>query len=309
MVHNLRDHSRYFDQWTMFFHSACGLTGSFSDFFNKSDKGWSCELQEELRWLRDRRIGTDLNLGIYGDAHADIILACTDANFLRKVNSFIENLSEEEKVKPDIPNDEEDEEPAPPQYEECDALTAQEKEDMNKAAEKNLKMLEEKLKMLEAMVEKEEEEKKKKLRKISECPALENEDQEQTSTEAAQTENLIDIETEETTERTTEGTTEEQTEASLAEEKSDEPSTEATEDIESTEDQTKVTEEPLVTLEGGPEEPKVVEENLKQASKDEDAEKEEEEKRHAEKEKEALAVANQTIEYIESKSGIVSINF
>ena len=280
--------------------------------FNKSDKGWSCELQEELRWLRDRRIGTDLNLGIYGDAHADIILACTDANFLRKVNSFIENLSEEEKVKPDLPNDEEDEEPAPPQYEECDALTAQEKEDMNKAAEKNLKMLEEKLKMLEAMVEKEEEEKKKKLRKISECPALENEDQEQSSTEAAQTENLIDIETEETTEGTTEGTTEEQTEASSAEDKSDEPSTEvteATEATETTEDQTKVTEEPLVTIEGGPEEPEVVEENLKQASKDEDAEKEEEEKRHAEKEKEALAVANQTIEYIESKSGIVSINF
>ena len=273
--------------------------------FNKSDKGWSCELQEELRWLRDRRIGTDLNLGIYGDAHADIILACTDANFLRKVNSFIENLSEEEKVKPDLPDDGADEEPAPPEYEECDALTAQEKEDMNKAAEKNLKMLEEKLKMLEAMVEKEEEEKKKKLRKISECPALENEDQEQTSTEAAQTENLIDIETEETTE----GTTEEQTEASSAEDKSDEQSTEATENIETTEDETKVTEEPLVTIEGGPEEPEVVEENLKQASKDEDAEKEEEEKRHAEKEKEALAVANQTIEYIESKSGIVSINF
>ena len=70
-----------------------------------------------------------------------------------------------------------------------------------------------------------------------------------------------------------------------------------------------MTEEPLVTIEGGPEEPEVVEENLKQASKDEDAEKEEEEKRHAEKEKEALAVANQTIEYIESKSGIVSIIF
>ena len=65
-------------------------------------------------------------------------------------------------------------------------------------------------------------------------------------------------------------------------------------------------EEPLVTIEGGPEEPEVVEENLKQASKDEEAEKEEEEKRHAEKEKEALAVANQTIEYIESKSGNVS---
>ena len=218
-------------------------------------------------------------------------------------------MSEEEKVKPDLPDDGADEEPAPPEYEECDALTAQEKEDMNKAAEKNLKMLEEKLKMLEAMVEKEEEEKKKKLRKISECPALENEDQEQSSTEAAQTENLIDIETEETTEETPEEQTEQKTEASSAEEKSDETPTEATETTKRTEDQQKVTEEPLITIEGGPEEPEVVEENLKQASKDEETEREEEEKRHAEKEKEALAVANQTIEYIESKSGFVSIIF
>ena len=243
-----------------------------------------------------------MNLGIYGDAHADIILACTDANFLRKVNSFIENLSEEEKVKPDLPIDEEDEdEAAPPKYEETDALTAQEKEDMNKAAEKNLKMLEEKLKMLEEMVEKEEEEKKKKLRKISECPALENEDQEgQASTEGAKTENLIDIETEETAEdKPEEGKADES-----PEENSDQTSPESTEAHGTTEDKSEVTtEEPLVTIEAGPEEPEVVEENLKQASKDEEAE--EEEKRHAEKEKEALAVANQTIEYIESKSGIV----
>ena len=260
-----------------------------------------------------------MNLGIYGDAHADIILACTDANFLRKVNSFIENLSDEEKVKPDLPVDEEDEgDLAPPEYEECDALTAQEKEDMNKAAEKNLKMLEEKLKMLEAMVEKEEEEKKKKLRKISECPALENEDQEGAS-EGTKTENLIDIATEEVTEGVTKGVTEDQnqekTEEPPAEAKPDEASPEVNEATEPTEDKSadakEATEEkiePLVTIEGGPEEPEVVEENLKQASKDEEAEKEEEEKRHAEKEKEALAVANQTIEYIESKSGIVSFH-
>ena len=291
--------------------------------------GWACELQDDLRFLRDRRIMTDLDLGIYGDAHSELILACTNEDFLVKVKQLIDSLSEEERVKTQItlevaPSDE------PPMYDEAtEDMTEEEKEILNKQAEKNLLDLQEKLRLLEEQLEREE---RSKLTKIAESP---DENQAENNTEIQQeesSEKLIDVtDTAESTEESQENNDEEkstvaekeQTETAVEIEENvefvpeteTEPSAESPAEtpaaetiVEEAEEKGDVTSEVKVVCEPGPEDVKIETEVKQESSvKDEEESNQDTEltddlaKSIESKEKEALQIANETIKYMESK--------
>ena len=59
-------------------------------------------LKEDLRQIRDQRETCDIDLGKYGDAHSQIILAIGGESLLNKVQNFCTNLSDEEKIKPEL---------------------------------------------------------------------------------------------------------------------------------------------------------------------------------------------------------------
>lgn len=137
---------------------------AFSDFFSSvrrrlggqrgedlSYEGWSAELQEDLRQIRDQRETCDIDLGKYGDAHSQIILAIGGEQLLNKVKNFCHVLTDEEKLKPEIhiPEDSQvnEHEEMPPMYDQ--ATEDKINEDGRLKAENNLKDLQEKLKILE----------------------------------------------------------------------------------------------------------------------------------------------------------------
>ena len=259
--------------------------------------GWPNELQDDLRRLRDRRIATDLDFGVYGDAHSELILACTNEEFLAKVKLFIEGLSDEERQKPELqvevePSDE------PPMYEEATVdMTEEEKEAMNKQAEKNLLDLQEKLRLLEEQLEKEE---RSKLTKISE------ETEEQTEVTVSESEKKVEETAPEVPTESEQPKTE-----SEATEKSDEQQEEP---VEKEDNDANNQSEDLVVCEEAPVEP-VIESEVKQESgHDNQVEIESEtntEPSEAElaesiekKEKEALQIANETIQFVESQSDL-----
>ena len=294
--------------------------------------GWACELQDDLRFLRDRRILTDLDLGIYGDAHSELILACTNEDFLVKVKQLIDSLSDEERIKAPItlevaPSDE------PPMYDEAtEDMTEEEKEVLNKQAEKNLLDLQEKLRLLEEQLEREE---RSKLAKIAESP---EENQAENNTEIQQDENksdenLIDVtEATESIENLENNTKEENIVAE--EEQSEtvvklEEKAEVVAEIETaveveensqivdeteiaaettTEEAKEESSDVQVVCELGPEDVKIeVEVKQESSVKDEEESNQDPEltdelaKSIESKEKEALQIANETIKYMESK--------
>ena len=101
--------------------------------------------QEELRICRDARIATDIDFGKYGDAHSQVILAIGGETLLNKAVNFVSKLSDEERIKPEPEKDEETTDPeAPPKYEDSQENRA--------FAEKNLRDLQEKLKVLEDLM-------------------------------------------------------------------------------------------------------------------------------------------------------------
>lgn len=110
-------------------------------------EGWCSELQEDLRLIRDQRDTCDIDLGKYGDAHSQILLAIGGEALLNKVQNFCNNLTDEEKIKPEIVIPEppviiSETGDAPPQY-------GQATEDDTSRAAQNLKDLQEKLRILE----------------------------------------------------------------------------------------------------------------------------------------------------------------
>ena len=267
--------------------------------------GWPNELQDDLRRLRDRRIATDLDFGVYGDAHSELILACTNEEFLTKVKLFIEGLSDEERQKPELqvevePSDE------PPMYEEATVdMTEEEKEAMNKQAEKNLLDLQEKLRLLEEQLEKEE---RSKLTKISE----ETEDQTEVKTTTPEAEQKAE-------EVATEQPTESERPAENEEPKTEPETKQADEQVEESKEtesnETTEQSEDLVVCEGAPTEPVIESEAQQESGHDNQVEIESETKAEPDesaelaeaiekKEKEALQIANETIQFVESQSDL-----
>ena len=262
--------------------------------------GWACELQDDLRQLRNRRIGTDLDLGMYGDAHSELILACTNDEFLAKVKLLIDNLSDEEKIKLSV-QVEVGQSDAPPMYAEAtEDMTEEEKELLNKQAEKNLLDLQEKLRLLEEQLEREE---RSKLTNIAESPEeTESAINENETTDEVTAEPEKASITEETPEETTENQNEETADAIVSTAESpanleqEKALTEVTVEVEKVK-------EVEVICESAPVEPTVESETKQESSINGEDDKEDAEltKSIEAKEKEALQVANETIQYLESK--------